>query len=307
MHPLLNIAVQAARRAGEVIARAVPRLDSLEVTSKGRNDYVSDVDRAAEREIIAIIRKHYPQHSILAEESGASGEHEVRWIIDPLDGTTNFLHGLPVFSVSIAAEVRGRLEVGVVYDPMRLELFTAARGVGAQLEGKRIRVTKARALEGTLLATGFPFRANSDFETYLSMLRVIMPQAAGIRRAGSAALDLAYVAAGRVDGFWELGLQPWDTAAGALLVQEAGGHISRLDGGDYEHGGNLVAGGQKVHAALMAAIAPFVPRAARTTGTLSTQAASPLAAPSSTPNAPAAAAVTTVLGDAGIPPVGADG
>jgi myo-inositol-1(or 4)-monophosphatase len=303
MHPLLNIAVQAARRAGEVIARAVPRLDSLEITTKGRNDYVSDVDKAAEREIIAIIRKHYPQHAILAEESGSSGEHEVRWIIDPLDGTTNFLHGLPIYCVSIAAEVRGRLEVGVVYDPMRLELFTATRGVGAQLEGKRIRVTKARSLEGTLIATGFPFRANDQFETYLSMLRVIMPQTAGIRRPGSAALDLAYVAAGRVDGFWELGLQPWDTAAGALLVQEAGGHISRLDGSDYEHGGNIVAGGQKVHAALVAAIAPFVARAARTASAPGTLAASPLAAPSSTPAGPAEA-IAPALVDAGLAPGG---
>ena len=304
MHPLLNIAVQAARRAGEVIARAVPRLDSLEVTAKGRHDYVSDVDRSAEREIIAIIRKHYPQHAILAEESGASGDNEVRWIIDPLDGTTNFLHGLPYYCVSIAAEVRGRLEVGVVYDPMRLEVFTAARGVGAQLEGKRIRVTKARTLEGTLIATGFPFRALSDFDSYLSMLRVIMPQTAGIRRPGAAALDLAYVAAGRVDGFWEMGLQPWDTAAGALLIQEAGGHISRLDGSDYEHGGNIVAGGQKVHAALVAAIAPFVARAARTSSAPGTMALSPLAAPSATPTerTEPAEAIAAPPGDAGLAP-----
>ena len=163
MHPLLNIAVQASRRAGEIIARAVPRLDSLEVTAKSRHDYVSEVDKAAERDIIGTIRKHYPQHAILAEESGASGEHEVRWVIDPLDGTTNFLHGFPQFCVSIAAEVRGRLEVAVVYDPMRLELFTAARGAGAQLEGKRIRVSNRRGLDGALLATGFPFRAGSDF------------------------------------------------------------------------------------------------------------------------------------------------
>lgn len=260
MHPLLNIAVQAARRAGELIARSAPRLEGLEITTKGRHDFATEVDRAAEREIIAVIHKHYPQHDILAEESGASGggTSEVRWIIDPLDGTTNFLHGLPVYSVSIAAESRGRLEVAAVYDPMRLELFTATRGAGAQLDGKRMRVAKARGLEGTLLATGFPFRANSRFDAYLEMLRVLMPQTAGIRRPGSAALDLAYVAAGRVDGFFELGLQPWDTAAGALLVQEAGGLISRMDGGDYQHGGDLVAGNQKVHAALLATLAPFL-------------------------------------------------
>jgi myo-inositol-1(or 4)-monophosphatase len=306
MHPLLNIAVQASRRAGEVIARAVPRIDSLEITAKGRHDYVTEVDRAAEREIIAIIRKNYPQHAILAEESGASGESEVRWIIDPLDGTTNFLHGFPTYCVSVAAEVRGRLEVAAVYDPMRLELFTAARGAGAQLEGKRIRVSRLRGLDGALLATGFPFRAGADFDAYLEMLRVIMPQAAGIRRPGAAALDLAYVAAGRVDGFWELGLQPWDSAAGALLVQEAGGHISRLDGSDYEHGGNLVAGNQKVHAALLAAVAPFVPRAARMPGTLSTMAASPLAAPSSTPTEPAVA-LAAPAGDTDLAPDGEAG
>jgi myo-inositol-1(or 4)-monophosphatase len=306
MHPLLNIAVQASRRAGEIIARAVPRLDSLEVTAKSRHDYVSDVDKAAERDIIGTIRKHYPQHAILAEESGASGEHEVRWIIDPLDGTTNFLHGFPQFCVSIAAEVRGRLEVGVVYDPMRLELFTAARGAGAQLEGKRIRVSNRRGLDGALLATGFPFRAGSDFEAYLSMLRVLMPQTAGLRRPGSAALDLAYVAAGRVDGFFELGLQPWDTAAGALLVQEAGGHISGLDGSDYEHGGNLAAGNQRVHAALVAAVAPFVKRPVRGPSAPTTLSASPLAAPSSTPTEPTGA-VTAPIADVELAPDGEDG
>jgi len=259
MHPLLNIGIRAARRAGEVIARSIPRLESLQVTAKGRNDYVSEVDHAAERDIIDTIRRHYPEHAILAEESGASGEHETRWIIDPLDGTTNFLHGFPVFAVSIACEHRGKTEIGVVYDVMRQELFTATRGGGSHLENRRMRVSKQRLLEGSLIATGFPYRANIQHaDAYLQMLRVIMTEAAGIRRPGAAALDLAYVAAGRVDGFWEFGLQPWDTAAGALLIQEAGGRIGTLDGGDYAHGGHLVAGNPKVYAALLEAIAPHL-------------------------------------------------
>jgi myo-inositol-1(or 4)-monophosphatase len=260
MHPLLNIAIRAARRAGEVIARSIPRLESLKVTVKGRNDYVSEIDQAAEREIIDIIHKHYPDHAILAEESGASGDHEMRWVIDPLDGTTNFLHGFPHFAVSIAAERAGKGEVAVVYDVMRQELFTAARGAGAQLDGRKIRVSKQRELEGSLIATGFPFRLEAEhFSAYVEQLRVIMAQAAGVRRAGAAALDLAYVAAGRVDAFWEIGLKPWDTAAGALLIQEAGGHIGTLTGDPYTGGIHIVAGTPKVYAAMLAAIAPHVP------------------------------------------------
>jgi myo-inositol-1(or 4)-monophosphatase len=260
MHPLLNIAIRAARRAGEVIARSIPRLESLEVTAKGRNDFVSEVDHAAEREIIDIIRRHYPEHAILAEESGAAGEHETRWIIDPLDGTTNFLHGFPVFAVSIACEHRGKTEIGVVYDVMRQELFTATRGAGAHLENHRMRVSKARGLEGALIATGFPYRADEPhIEAYINMFRVVTKQTAGIRRPGAAALDLAYVAAGRVDGFWEFGLKPWDSAAAALMIQESGGHIGTLKGDEYAHQGNIVAGTPKVYTALLAAIAPHVP------------------------------------------------
>ena len=272
MHPLLNIAIRAARRAGEVIARSIPRLESIEIHAKERHDYVTEVDRSAELEIINIIRHHYPDHAILAEESGASGSSDSRWIIDPLDGTTNFLHGFPVYAVSIACEVRGRLEIATVYDVLRQELFTATRGVGAQLDSRRIRVSKRRGLEGALLATGFPFRANDDLDTYLEMLRLVMPQAAGVRRAGSAALDLAYVAAGRVDGFWELGLKPWDTAAGALLVTEAGGHLSRVNGDPYEHGGDVCAGTPRIHATLVASFTPLVAARAvsvKSTGTVS--------------------------------------
>jgi myo-inositol-1(or 4)-monophosphatase len=260
MHPLLNIAVRAARRAGDLIARNVDRVPDLEVTSKSRNDFVSEVDRTAEAEIIGIIRKSYPHHAFLAEESGRTEGEEVTWIIDPLDGTTNFLHGFPQFSVSIACEYRGNIEVAVVFDPLRSELFTASRGEGTQLDGKRVRVSKRRTLEGSLIGTGFPYRANVQYiKPYLGMLEVVMGSAAGVRRPGSAALDLAYVACGRLDGFWEIGLSPWDTAAGSLLITEAGGMIGTLTGREYRQGGHLVAGTPKVYAALLQAIAPHVP------------------------------------------------
>lgn len=264
MHALLNIAVRAARRAGEVIVRSLNSLEALTITSKGRNDFVSEVDRAAEAEIIGIIRRHYPDHAVLAEESGASGQHDTLWIIDPLDGTTNFLHGFPVFAVSIACQQKGRLEHAVVYDPMRQELFTASRGGGAHLDNRRIRVSKQRTLEGALIGTGFPFRADTRYvDAYFAMLRAATQSTAGIRRPGAAALDLAYVAAGRIDGFWEFGLSPWDTAAGTLLVQEAGGHIGTLTGAEYRQGGHVVAGTPKVYAALLELFAPFVPEELR--------------------------------------------
>ena len=264
MHPLLNIAVRAARRAGEVIVRSLVRLESLEVTSKGRNDYVSEIDRAAEREIIGMVHKHYPEHAFLAEESGQSGEGDTVWIIDPLDGTTNFLHGFPVFAVSIAVQVRGRLEIGVIYDPMRQEVFTAARGAGAHLENHRMRVSRQRGLDGALLATGFPFREDERYaDNYFAMFRMLASMTAGIRRPGSAALDLAYVACGRVDGFWEMGLKPWDTAAGTLLIREAGGRVGTLGGDEYRLGANIVAGAPKVYEELISSLAPHVPEELR--------------------------------------------
>jgi len=265
VHPLLNIAIRAARRAGEVIVRSLNRLESLTITSKGRNDFVSEVDRNAEQEIIGIIRRHYPDHAVLAEESGRSGENDTVWIIDPLDGTTNFLHGFPTFAVSIACQQKGRLEHGVVYDPMRQELFTATRGAGAHLENHRMRVSKQRTLDGALIGTGFPFRANTHYiDAYLAMLKAAMQSTAGIRRPGAAALDLAYVAAGRIDGFWEIGLSPWDTAAGTLLIQEAGGRIGTLTGAEYVQGGDVIAGTPKVYAALLELFAPYVPEVLRT-------------------------------------------
>jgi myo-inositol-1(or 4)-monophosphatase len=265
VQPLLNIAVRAARRAGEVIVRSLNRLESLTVASKGRNDFVTEVDRAAEQEIIATIRKLYPHHAFLAEESGRSGESDTLWIVDPLDGTTNFLHGFPVFAVSIACQIKGRLEHAVVYDPMRGELFTASRGAGAHLDNRRIRVSKARTLEGALVATGLPYRENTrHLDAYLGMLRAVIQHVAGIRRPGAAALDLAYVAAGRVDAFWEIGLSPWDTAAGTLLIQEAGGRIGTLAGAEYTQEGHIVAGTPKVYAALLEVLAPHLPDELRT-------------------------------------------
>ena len=262
MHPLLNIAVSAARKAGSFIARAVERVDTLQVDSKGYNDFVSEVDRRAEREIIQVIHKAHPDHAILAEESGAHGGNDSVWIIDPLDGTTNFLHGFPQFAVSIALQHKQRLEVAVVYDPMRDELFTAVRGAGAQLNGRRLRVGKAKALEGALLGTGFPFRDQTYVNAYLGMFKTLLPRTAGIRRAGSAALDLAYVAAGRLDGFWEIGLKPWDMAAGVLLIQEAGGIVGDFRGGQtFLVNGNVVTGNPKIYEALVAAIQPYVTQA----------------------------------------------
>jgi myo-inositol-1(or 4)-monophosphatase len=259
MQPLLNIAMRAARRAGDLIVRSLSRLDSLKIDSKGRNDFVTDIDRKAEADIIATIRRSHPDHGFLGEESGRSGSDEFVWIIDPLDGTTNFLHGFPTFAVSIALEHKGRLQHGVVYDPMRQEFFTASRGDGAQLEGRKIRVSSQRTLEGALIGTGFPFRSEAHVDDYLAILKVIMTKAAGVRRPGAASLDLAYVAAGRIDGFWEFGLSPWDTAAGTLLIQEAGGRVGTPAGAEYTLGPNIVAGNPKVYEALLEALGPLTP------------------------------------------------
>jgi myo-inositol-1(or 4)-monophosphatase len=260
MHPLLNIAVSAARRGGDIITRHVGRIDRLTIKTKAQNDFVSQVDRLAEEEIIYTIRKAHPDHAILAEESGAQGSNdEFVWVIDPLDGTTNFLHGFPVFSVSIALKIRGRLEHGVVYDPMRQELFTASRGSGAQVDGKRMRVSPQKTLDGALIGTGFPFRENHNIDLYMKMFETVVRKTAGIRRAGSAALDLAYVAAGRMDGFWELGLKEWDIAAGVLMIQEAGGLSGQLDGtSNYPGNGDILAGGEKIFKALAAEFKPLL-------------------------------------------------
>jgi myo-inositol-1(or 4)-monophosphatase len=258
MHPTLNIAIKAARSAGNIIVRSLDQRDTLSVSTKGRNDFVTEVDKNAEKEIIKIIRKAFPSHGILAEESGSHEGDEFLWLIDPLDGTTNFLHGFPQFAVSIALQHKGRLEHGVIYDPLRQEIFSASRGAGAQLNERRIRVSQANGLEGSLLGTGFPFRQMDHLNNYIEILKNIIPQAAGVRRPGSAALDLAYVACGRLDGFWEFGLKPWDLAAGALIIQEAGGMLSDFEGGsDFMKTGNVVAGNAKVMKALLQTIHRF--------------------------------------------------
>ena len=262
MHPMLNIAVRAARKAGDIIARASDQIDTLKVSNKAENDYVSEVDQRAEQEIIYTIRKAYPNHAILAEESGAQAGDEYEWIIDPLDGTTNFLHGFPQYAVSIALRHKGRLDQAVVYDPMRQELFTASRGNGAHLNDKRIRVSNRRGLEEALLGTGIPFRNEHlpYLDAYFNMMKALLPGSAGVRRPGSAALDLAYLAAARIDGFWEFGLNPWDMAAGVLLIEEAGGLVSDLHGGfSHMESGNIVAGAPKVFKAMLQAIKPYVP------------------------------------------------
>ena len=255
MHPMLNIAIKAARRAGSVINRASRNLDALSVREKAANDYVSEVDKEAEQTIIRTLLEAYPKHSILAEESGASNgdaRSEYQWIIDPLDGTTNFLHGFPQYAVSIALSHRGVTTQAVVYDPCNNDLFTATRGAGAYLNDARIRVSKRLQLRTALIGTGFPFKEHRHLDAYLAMLRDLMQNSSGLRRAGAAALDLAYVAAGRLDGFWEIGLAPWDIAAGALLVIEAGGVISDLNGKDQHlQSGNVVCGNLKVHEELL--------------------------------------------------------
>lgn len=197
MHGMLNIAVRAARRAGELMIRQLNQLEALEIAEKGRNEFVTQVDHLCEEAIVEIILEHYPEHSILAEERGSQGSHEYQWIIDPLDGTTNYIHGFPVFAVSIAVARNGEIQHGVVYDPMRQEIFTASRGEGAQLDGRRIRVSKRQHLKQALLATGFPYRmAERHMEPYLAMLRSVMLETAGVRRPGAAALDLCYVRPG---------------------------------------------------------------------------------------------------------------
>jgi myo-inositol-1(or 4)-monophosphatase len=242
----------AARRGGSVLLRHLNRLDKLRVEKKGHNDFVSDADRAAETAVIEVIHKHYPDHAILAEESGVLGNSDTVWIIDPLDGTTNFLHGFPQFCVSVAVKVKGRVEAGAVYDPMRQELFAASRGNGATLDDRKIRVSGRTELEHALIGTGFPFRQQDmDMGPYLAMLGKVVLHTSGVRRPGAAALDLCYVAAGRLDAFWEIGLKAWDLAAGSLIIREAGGIVSALDGDEnYLDSGHVLCGTPKIYASL---------------------------------------------------------
>ncbi|WP_406663997.1 inositol-1-monophosphatase [Gallaecimonas sp. GXIMD1310] len=264
MHPMLNIAVRAARVAGNFIAKSFEQPERVEAEAKGTHDWVTNVDREAERLIIETIRRSYPDHAVVGEESGADGDSDFQWIIDPLDGTTNFLRGIPHFCVSIALRVKGRTEQAVVFDPIRNELFSASRGMGAQFNGMRIRVTKAKELDGTLLATGLPFKQKQHYASYMNIFTAVFDKAADVRRTGSAALDLSYLAAGRIDGFFELGLKPWDIAAGELIVREAGGIVSDFNGGhDYFKSGNIVAAPARMLPALLGTIKPHLPEALR--------------------------------------------
>ncbi|MCH9698733.1 MAG: inositol monophosphatase [Gammaproteobacteria bacterium] len=264
MQPIQNIAVRAARSAGNIIVRAMQHMDERKIIHKAQNDYVSDVDQRAEQEIIQIIRRAYPSHAILAEESGQTEGDDFVWIIDPLDGTTNYLHHFPHFAVSIAIQYKGRLEHGIVYDPLKEEMFTATRGEGAILDNRRLRVSALKTTRGALIGTGIPFRNQQYMDDYLQMLKVLSDGAAGIRRAGSAALDLAYVAAGRLDGFWELGLKPWDMAAGVLLISEAGGVVTDLSGQDaFYQSGNLLTANPKLHQYMQNLIDSHIPSSLR--------------------------------------------
>jgi myo-inositol-1(or 4)-monophosphatase len=259
MHPMLNIAVKAARRAGNLIHRASDNIDHLAVAKKHHADYVTEVDKAAERIIIETLLEAYPSHAILAEESGTQGQSEYIWIIDPLDGTTNFLHGFQQYAVSIGLQHNGVLTQAVIYDPTKNDLFTATRGRGAFLNDKRLRVSKRDELADCLIGTGFPYTRFEHIDAYMAIFRDVMQKSAGLRRPGAAALDLAYTAAGRFDGFFETGLKPWDIAAGCLLITEAGGMVGDLQGKDgYLTSGHVCAGNPKIYEQLLKLIAPHL-------------------------------------------------
>jgi myo-inositol-1(or 4)-monophosphatase len=260
MHPMLRKAIEAAREAGESIRHHANKVHKLDVENKAHNDFVSNVDREAEQIIVRLLQRAYPDHAFLGEESGKHGPNsDYEWIIDPLDGTTNFLYGIPQYSVSVALKHNGRLLVGVVYDPLRDETFAAARGEGATLNGRRIRVSERSTMQSALLGTGIPFRANQNLDLYLQTLKALLPDTAGVRRPGSAALDLAYVASGRFDGFWEFGLNEWDIAAGVLLVQEAGGLIGDMKGDNtFLKTGDIVAANPKVFKEMIKRLHPVM-------------------------------------------------
>jgi myo-inositol-1(or 4)-monophosphatase len=261
LHPMLNVAIKAARAAGSIINRAALDVERLQVTAKGVNDFVTEVDQAAEQAVIETLLTAYPGHGILAEESGrqhGAKHSEYLWIIDPLDGTTNFIHGLPVYAVSIALAFRGKVEQAVVYDPSRNDLFFASKGRGAFLNDRRLRVSKRIRMAEALIGTGFPFRKGDNLKRYVKMMEQVMTQCAGLRRPGAAALDLCYVAAGWYDGFFETGLSPWDVAAGSLMITEAGGLIGNFTGeSDFLYQREVVAGCPKIYGQLVQMLAPY--------------------------------------------------
>jgi myo-inositol-1(or 4)-monophosphatase len=294
LHPMLNIAVKAARVAGSIINRAALDVERLAITTKGVNDFATEVDHAAEAAIIETLLTAYPGHGILAEESGrvhGAKHSDYLWIIDPLDGTTNFIHGLPVYAVSIALAFRGKVEQAVVYDPTRNDLFVASKGRGAFLNDRRLRVSKRSRLAESLIGTGFPFRKGDNFRRYVEMFEQVMQHCAGVRRPGAAALDLCYVAAGWYDGFFETGLSPWDVAAGSLIITEAGGLIGNFTGeADFLYQREAVAGNPKVYAQLVQMLAPY-------TRVIDAASAAPAEKASTTPEA----ALAAVLGEANAP------
>ena len=258
---MINVAIKAAREAGKIINRAALDVESVRVSQKQVNDFVTEVDQASEQIIIETLLTAYPGHGILAEESGqehGAKDSEFVWIIDPLDGTTNFIHGFPVYCVSIALSVKGKIEQGVVYDPSRNDLFTATKGRGAYLNDRRLRVSKRLRMGECLISTGFPFRQGDNFNNYLAMMGEVMQRTAGLRRPGAAALDLAYVAAGFTDAFFETGLQPWDVAAGSLLVTEAGGLVGNFTGeADFLEQKECLAGNPKVYGQLVTILGKY--------------------------------------------------
>ena len=288
LHPMINVAIKAARAAGAIINRAALDVESVRVSQKQVNDFVTEVDQAAEQAIIDILLVAYPGHAIWAEESGrtqGAQDSDYVWIIDPLDGTTNFIHGLPIYCVSIALAVKGRVEQAVVYDPTRNDLFTATRGRGAFMNDRRLRVSKRVRLQECLISTGFPFRPGDDFKTYLSMMSEVMQRSAGLRRPGAAALDLAYVAAGYTDAFFETGLQPWDVAAGSLLVTEAGGLVGNLTGeADFLEQKECLAGSPRIYGLLVALLGKYSKFASAADKALAQAAAANLPGPMPTPD-----------------------
>lgn len=259
MHPLINIGTSAARKAGQMIYRAMDNMDQVKVSEKGRNDFVSNIDKRSETIIIDTIRESYPDHAILAEESGAQEGKDVTWIIDPLDGTNNFLYGIPHFAISIGIMENNRIQHGIVYDPVKNDLFTASRGGGAALNGNRIRVNQTKTLDSSLIGTGFPYRETDNLEQYMAIFNDFMSQCRDIRRPGSVALDLCYVACGRYDAFFEFGLSPWDVAAGSIIIEEAGGIVDDVTGKQaYMETGNIVAAPPKLFKEVIKTIRPHL-------------------------------------------------
>jgi len=299
LHPMLNIAIKAARAAGSIINRASLDLDLLTISSKAPNDFVTEVDKAAENAIIEVLLQAYPGHGILAEESGSergARDSDYVWIIDPLDGTTNFIHGFPVYAVSIALAFKGQVQQAVVYDPSRNDLFFASKGRGAFLNDKRLRVSKRIRMNEALIGTGFPFRKGDNFKRYVKMFEAVMQNCAGLRRPGAAALDLCYVAAGYYDGFFETGLHPWDIAAGSLMITEAGGLIGNFTGdADFLFQREVVAGNPKIYGQLVHTLAPYTQISHGEAVVVHANAAAPL-------SPEAALALSVGAGDAAVAP-----